>query len=179
MKRFTPVQPPGAVIVLPRAEAHRLQVAARVRLGQHHRAGDLALGELGQILVLEPVVGERVDRLGDALQAEDVHQRGIGPADHLHRHSVDQIGAIQSAVPPRQGEPHQVGLGQGLEVLADPRAQRDRSVVVQAVALVIDLLAARSDTVGRDIADDLEDAAIVVDGISRIHRSERIVRAVA
>ena len=110
MNRFTPLRYQLPLVVLVGPQADRLQVAAGVGLGQHHGAGHFAAAEARQQLVLDLVVGEGVDRLGDALQAEEVHQRGVGPADHFGGHGVDQVGAIQPAVLPRQREAHQVGL---------------------------------------------------------------------
>ncbi len=98
MNRLTPLRYQLPVLVLVGPQPHRLQVAAGVRFGQHHGAGHLALGEPRQHLVLDLLAGKGVDRLGDALQAEHVHERGVRPADDLGGHRVDQVGAVQAAV---------------------------------------------------------------------------------
>ncbi len=123
-----------------------------------------------QRFVLDFVVGEGVDRLGDALQAEHVHQRGVGPADHFGGHRVDEAGAIQPAVLARQGEAHQVGLGEPLEVLLHQRVQRDGAVVVERVAFAVDLLGVGGDHFAGHLADDLQHAAVVVHGVGRVLR---------
>ena len=114
------------------------------------------------------------------MQAEHVHQRGVGPADHLGGHRVDQAGAVQPAVLARQGEAHQVGLGEPVEVLLHQRVQRDRAVVVERVALVVDLLGVGGDHLAGHLADDLQDAAVVVDGVGGVARgvARRIVAGV-
>ena len=152
-----------ALLVLIGPQAHRLQVAAGVGLGEHHRAGHFAAGEARQGFVLDRVAGEGVDRLGDALQAEEVHQRAVGPADDFGGHGVDQIGAVQPAVLPRQREAHQVGLAQRLEVVRPPRVERDGAVVVELVAFLVDCLGVGGDHLAGDLADDVQDAAVVVD----------------
>ena len=165
------VEVPVALLVLEGPQPHGLQVAAGVGLGQHHRAGHFAAGEPRQHLVLDLVVGEGVDRLGDALQPEQVHQRGVGPADHLGGHRVDEAGAIQPAVLPRQGEAHQVGLAEPLEVLLHQRMQRDGAVLVERVAFAVDLLGVGGDHLAGHFADDLQHAAVVVHGVGRVVRA--------
>ena len=147
---------------------HGLQVAAGVGLGEHHRAGHFAAAEPRQHFVLDFVVGEGVDRLGDALQPEHVHQRGVGPADDFGGHGVDEAGAVQPAVLPRQGEAHQVGLGEPLEVLLHQRVERDRAVVVERVAFAVDLLGVGGDHVAGHFADDFQHAAVVVHGVGGV-----------
>ena len=121
-----------------------------------------------QNLVANRVAGEGVDRLGDALQPEHVHQRGVGPADHFGGHRVDQAGAVQPAVLARQGETHHVGLRKPIEILLNQRVQRDGAVVVQRVPLAVDLLGVRGDHFGGHLADDLQHAAIVIDRVGRV-----------
>ena len=65
---------PSSVVILPGPQAHRLQVAAGVRLGQGHRPGHLTTGEPREVLVLDRLVSEGVDRLADPLQTEDIHE---------------------------------------------------------------------------------------------------------
>ena len=125
----------------------------------------------GKILVADLVVGEGVDRLGDALQAEEIGQRAIGPGDDFIGDGVDQRGAVQPAVFPRQREAHHVALREPVEVLLHQRVQRHRAVVVERVALAIDLLGVRGDHLAADLAQDREDAAIVVHGVGRIQRA--------
>ena len=103
---------PLPVVVLLGPQLDGLEVAARVRLGEDHGAGDLAGGQVRQVLGLDLLGGEGVDRLGDALEAEDVHQAGVGPADHLDGHGVDEVGEVEPAEPVREGEAHQVGLAE-------------------------------------------------------------------
>ncbi len=79
-------QAPDAVVAERGLELDVLQVAAGLGLGERHRARDLAAGEARQVGLLELVAGELVDRLGDVLQAEDVHERRIGARDHLDDH---------------------------------------------------------------------------------------------
>ena len=152
------------------AEADGLQVAAGVGLGQHHRAGHFAAREPRQNFVANRIAGEGVDRLGDALQPEHVHHRGVGPADDFGGHRVHQAGAIQPAVLPRQREAHHVGLREPIEVLLHQRMERDRAVVVQRVPLVVDLLGVRGDHFGGHLADDFQNAAIVIDRVGRVQR---------
>jgi hypothetical protein len=65
------------------------------RLGEDHRAGLAPGGHLGQELVLDGLVGEGVDGLADALQAVEVHQRGVGAADDVVGHREHHVRAVR------------------------------------------------------------------------------------
>ena len=73
-------QAPLAIIILPGAKLNGLQVRTGIGLGQHHGAGHFAAGELRQVLGLDLVIGERIDRLSDPLQvrrgSSATHRRG-------------------------------------------------------------------------------------------------------
>ncbi len=85
-------------------------------------------------------------------------------------HGVDQVRAVYSAVLSRQGESHHVGLYKPLEILLNQRVERDRAVLVQRVAFVVDLLGIGSDHVAGHVADDLQNAAIVVHRVGLVRR---------
>ena len=145
-------------------QVDRLQGGAGVRLGQGHGAGGRAAGELGQELLLLRLVAELVDGLGDILQAEQVHQRGFGLGDHLDGHGVDGGGEVQSAVLSRQGEAHQLRLGQLVQRLPGARGVADFAIL-EVAALLIHGGGGGGDDVRRDIPDDLQHLVVVVDGV--------------
>ena len=159
------VQEPVALVVLEGFEFDGLQVRAGVRLGQDHGAGHLAVGKRRQVFLLDLFVGERVDRLGDALKAEDVHQRRVGPRDDLGGDRVDQVGEVQAAEPIGQREAHHLGLGQLLQGLGHALRTRDGAVLVECVALPIDVFGPRRDEVGAEFAERVEDHVVVLHGL--------------
>ena len=107
-------QAPLAVGILVGLQLDVLEVAARVRLRQDHRPGHRAGAEARQRPLLLVFGSEGVDRLRNALEAEDVHETGVGAADHLDGDGINDARAVQAAEPPRQREPHQVRLRQRL-----------------------------------------------------------------
>ena len=166
-----PAQPPIAVVVLKGTQPDGLQVAAGIRLGQHHRTSDLSAREARQVFVLDLFAGKGMDCLGDTLQAEDVHQRPVTPTDDLGRHRVNQARAIQAPVPARQRKAHQVGLCQPPQVVAHQRVQRNGPIPVELVAFAVDLLGPGGDDVPRQVADDLHDPGVVVERVGHVRGS--------
>ena len=67
------VDAPDAVLVLISGSLDGLEVGTSVRLGENHRASPLAGDEARNILFLDLLIGKPVDRLGDALKSEEVH----------------------------------------------------------------------------------------------------------
>ena len=100
---------------------HGLQVAAGVGLGQVHRAG-LAARYPGQILGLELLGRELVQRLGAVLQTPDVLEAGVGACDHLIRHHEIDEREVQPLVLARQRQPEQAGLTQRLDIAGRARS---------------------------------------------------------
>ncbi|OPZ41709.1 MAG: hypothetical protein BWY94_02335 [Actinobacteria bacterium ADurb.BinA094] len=162
-----PVEAPGAVRLLGRLELHVLQVAAGLRLGERHAPGDLAGGEARQVRRLHLLVGELVDRLADVLESEDVHQGGVGAADHLDDHHADGDGEVEPAVPARQGHAHEVGLPQALEALGDAARVADLPRD-QLAAGAVHVLGARLDVLAGDLAGDLQDPLVRVERILEV-----------
>ena len=150
----------------------RLEVAAGVRLGEDHRPGPLAAGHAGQVLLLDRLIREGVDGLGDALEAVEVHQRGVGPADDVVAHRVDQVGAVQPAEAVRQREAHQVGLAEAVQGPLDARGAGDRAVGVEGVAQLVGLLGRGGDCLGGQLAQDGEDSPVVVHRVGGVGRGE-------
>ena len=107
----------------------------------------MPLAKSGRYSLLDLLAGEGVDRLGDALEAVDVHQGRVGPADDLVAHRVDQVRAVEPAEAVRQGEAHQVGLAEALDGLGDARGVGHRAVVVERVADLVGVLGRRGDHV--------------------------------
>ena len=161
------VEAPGAVRLLGRLELHVLQVAAGLGLGERHGAGDLAAGEARQVGGLHLLVGELVDRLGDVLQAEDVHQRRVGAADHLDDHHADRDGEVEAAVLARQRDAHEVGLLEALEALGDAGRVADLAVH-QLAAGAVHVFGARLDELAGDVADDRERALVGVERVFEV-----------
>ena len=160
-----PVQMPVPLGILLGAHADRLQIAPGIRFGQNHRAGHLARGEFRQIFIPDFVRSERVDRVGDPLQAEHVHERAVGAGDDFGRHRVDENRTVESAVFTRQGESHQVGLGQAVEIRLNQRMESDRLVRIERVPLGIDRLGAREERFGGHFAGNAESFPVIVDDI--------------
>ncbi len=162
------MEEPVAVFVFVGAELNGLEVGAGVGLGEDHGAGDLALGEGGQVLLLEFLGGEGVDRLGDALEAEDVHEGGVGAGDDLGGHGVEEVGEVETSEAVGQGEAHDLGLGELLERLGDAGGAGDGAIFVEGVALTVDALGARGDEIGAEFAHGVEDHLVVLDGLGRV-----------
>ena len=147
---------------------HGLQVAAGVGLGQVHRAG-LAARYPGQILGLELLGRELVQRLGTVLQAPDVLEAGVGARDHLIRHHEIDEREVQPLVLARQRQPEQAGLTQRLDIAG--RARSILHVIVHDLgAVVIDSLGVRGDHVAAHFADDFHHAAVAVLSVLEIDR---------
>ena len=161
------VEEPGAVRLLGRLELHVLQVAAGLGLGERHAAGDLAAGEPGQIGRLHLVVGELVDGLADVLEAEDVHERRVGAADHLDDHHADGDGEVEAAVLARQRDAHEVGLLEALEALGDAGGVADLALD-ELAAGAVDVLCARLDVLAGQVAGDLEGARVRIDRVLEV-----------
>ena len=127
---FDAVELPVAVRVLLRANLNVLEVGAEIGLGQHHRAGHLTGGESRQVRGLHLCGGEVVNRLPDTLQAEQIHQAGVGTADDLRGDGVDVVGEVQATVLARQREAHELGLPEHVDVfLGDSREMGDAVVI--------------------------------------------------
>ena len=166
------VHEPLARRVLVGARLDGLQVAAGVGLGQHHGPGPLAARQARQVGLLDLVAGEGMDRLGDALEAVEVHQRGVGPADDVVGHRVEQFRRIEAAVAVRQGEAHQVGLPEQADRLGDAGRVGHGAVGIEHVAGGVGVLRRRRDALPGDPADEFQQAAVVVDGVGGIGRRE-------
>ncbi len=161
------VEEPGAVGLFRRLELDVLEVAAGLGLGERHAAGDLAAGEARQVGRLHLVVGELVHGLADVLEPEDVHERGVGAADHLDDHHADGDGEVEAAVLARQRDAHEVGLLEALEALGDAGGVADLALD-ELAAGAVDVLRAGLDVLAGEVADDLERARIGVDGVLEI-----------
>ncbi len=164
------VEEPVALAVLIGSQLDGLEVRAGVGLGEHHRAGDLALGEERQVLLLDLLGGEGVDRVGDALEAEDVAQRGVGSREDIVGHRVDQVREIQPAEAVGQGEAHDFRLGKLLDVLGDSLGPGYRAVFVEGVALAVHALGPRRDEVGAELAERVQHHLVVADGFLDVVR---------
>ena len=79
---------PLALIILIRSQLHCLKITAGIRLGQNHRPGQITICKTRQVLLLDLFTGERLDRLGNALQTVYVHQCRIGPRHNFIAHRV-------------------------------------------------------------------------------------------
>lgn len=144
------VQEPCPLRLVPMGlQHHGLQVAAGIGLGQVHRAG-LAARYPGQILGLELLGRELVQRLGAVLQAPDVLETGVGACDHLIRHHEIDEREVQPLVLARQRQPEQAGLTQRLDIAG--RARSVLHVIVHDLGtVVIDSLGVRGDHVARTL----------------------------
>ena len=136
---FDAVQIPVAVLVLVGSKTNGLQVASGIRFGQHHSTRYFAFGETGQNFVLDLIIRKGIDRFGDALQTEQIHEGAVGTTDDFGCHRVKQIWAIDAAILAWQGESHHVRLGQAIEIPLYEGMERDRTVLVERIALTIDL----------------------------------------
>ena len=82
MKRLTPLDRPGAVVVLGRLGAAGADVGPGIRLGQHHRAVPALLDDpVRELLLL--VVAEDVEELGEAVGRREHRDGRVGPEQHL------------------------------------------------------------------------------------------------
>ena len=67
---------------------------ARLQVGQLVDREDPPVRPRDDPVVDDLLVGERVDGLGDPLQPEQIHQRGVGPRENLDRHRIDEVGEV-------------------------------------------------------------------------------------
>ncbi len=93
------------------ARADRTEVGAGLRLGQIHRAHQLARREAGQVAAPEILVRVDLDVLGDAgLKPDDRHQARVGARDHLQDHVRDPARQPITPVGLGDAEAHEPGL---------------------------------------------------------------------
>ena len=149
-------------------EHHGLQVGTRIRLGQRHGARRTARHER-QVLLLDLLAGEFVDRLGAVLQTPDVFEAGIAAGHHLVGHHEADERHVQTLVLAGQVNAAQTGLADCLEV--GLRAAGVHHVVVHHLrAFLVDILGVGGDHVGADVTRDLQHAAVAVHGILEVGR---------
>ena len=161
------VQEPGAVRLLRGFELDVLQVAAGLGLGERHAAGDLTAGEPRQVGRLHVIAGELVDGLADVLEAEDVHEGGVGAAHHLDDHHADRDGEVEAPVLARQCHAHEVGLLEALQALGDAGCVADLALD-QLAAGAVDVLGAGLDVLAGEVAGDLQGARVRVDRVLEV-----------
>ena len=165
MKRLTPVRSRLPSSSWRGLEGHGLEVAAGVRLGQDHGAGALAAGEARQVRRLQLVGAEAVDRLGDVLEAEDVHEGRVGAGDHLAAHGQDGERDVEAAV--RRGRVMPMRSAWRRRSRARRPGEGDLAVVEVEPSRSTSS-AAKGDELAGDLPDDLEDAAVAVHGVGAV-----------
>ena len=165
------LQPPLAGLVLIGCHIDGLQVGPGIRLGECHGTGRLAARELRQEFLALLLGAVFVDGLGDVLETEEIHERGLGPRHHLDRHRIDGGRQVEPAIAARQGEAHQLGLGQCLQGRLGPLGIAHLTGG-KVAPLLVDRGGLGGHDVGGDVADDLQHLPIVVDGVLVVGRGE-------
>ena len=166
------VHEPVAVLVLIRHRLDALEVGAGIRFREDHRARVGAVAELGDVLGLDVLARERVDRLGDALQAEDVHQRGVGAGDDVVAGSEDRARHVESAQIVRNRAAGEARAAEQLDGELDAGRVRDGTVLVEDVSDAVGLLRRRGNAVADDVTAHGQRALVVVDGVRDVRRRE-------
>ena len=118
------------------------------------------------------IVSEGVDRLGDALEAEEVHEPGVAAAHDVVARGKDGARHVEAAKVIGNRDTHESGLAEELDRELHAGCARDRPVLVQRVADEVGLFRERGDAVRHDVAAEVDSALVVVDRVSRVFRRE-------
>ncbi len=151
------------------ARCHGAQVGAGVGLGQDHRARDLAPREAGQDAGLGLRIGVFLDQRRNLLETVDGHQAALGPSYDFDHHLVDRLGQVQAAELARKHRPEQLGRAERVDGVLRGRGVGDHAVV-ELGAFLVRLGRSRCDSLAADLAQDLEDDAVVVLGVGVVAR---------
>ena len=169
------VHEPVAVRILIRRRLDALQVAAGIRLGEDHRTRPLAGDKLRNVRLLHFLVAEHVDRVGDALKPEDVHQRRVAARNDVVAGGEDRARHVESAQVIRNLHAEESGLAEKLKRQLDARRIGDGSVRVEHAPDRIGLLRQGRNAIRHHVTADVDRALVVVDCIRRVLRREIIL----
>ena len=169
-KTLDAAQEPIAIFVLISSNAYRLQVGPRVRFGKNHGAGYLAACEFRKVFVFDFVGRKRVDGFGNSLQTKHVHKGTVAARDNFRRHRINERRAVDSAVLAGKGKALKIGQTHLIQVLLNERMKRNRLILIKGVSLSVDRFGIFRQNISGNVADDLENSAVVVDSVVYIAR---------
>ena len=162
------VQIPALVLFTVRGLEHdRLQVGARVGLGQVHRhrfARAYARDETHALVF----VAELVERFGAVLQAPQVLEACIGRADHVGSHDVGHYREVEAAKPARHGHTHQAGLAACLKVARRAGGIRHAAALAHRT-VVVHTFGVGSYDFGTHFTHNLKHLVVAVHCVGKVH----------
>ena len=156
------VQAPAAGrFVVGGLQAHRLQVAARVGLGEVHRAGG-TLADAGQIFVFQGIGAEFLDGVGAVGEPPDGGEAHVGAGDHLGHHHDHGTRQVESVILALQRDAVETGLDEDVEIATGTGRVLD-AAVGQRRTHVIDFFRIGSDHIAGDFTQQFQDPVVLVD----------------
>ena len=103
------------------------------------------------------------------LQAPDIPETGIGPADQFAGHHIRHQREIKAAETSRERNAVHAGLRQHIVIFLCPPCIND-PVVLHPGALFVHRFGIRGDRIGRHVAHDFEHFLVAVHRVFEIHR---------
>ena len=144
-------------------EHDRLQVGTGIGLGEVHRHG-LAGAYARQVALFLVFTGKLVNGLGTILQAPDIDKSGIGAAHHVGSHDIGNEREIETSVAAGQGDSHETGFYQGVEVTGRTGGVHDMTIDHMG-SFVVDALGIGGNDIATDFAGNFEYLLVTVHGV--------------
>ena len=164
MNRLTPLRRHSPFFVLDGLEGDGLEIGSGVRFRQDHGGQNLTGRETRQDFRLDLLGGPLVDRAGVILVKAEVQEGRVGAGEDFRGDGDDDRGHIESPEFPGEDEAHEIGLGEHLHGPDDGFRIGD-DAVLDAAFCFVDFGGIGRDEFGRETADDIDDAPVVVLGV--------------